>query len=183
MTKKPSARNHFFTPSHTTLTVHPKASMAYKTWLKCRPKTSPIHLADIDKYLKPPIRIISSDKEGYLYFDNFERMADIFHYEADISQPFIIITGNDQQITKMAWAEVLRLCRYRNIDHVSLWQHLRHDCAATTLKQLMRCDSLFNEDYCDFAGINIDRYFYRQRSLKPVKKTFDLAQNTDWTNV
>lgn len=182
MTKKPSARNHFFIPRHTMLTIHPKASIAYKIWLKCRPKTSPIHLAEIDKYHKPPTRIISSDKEGYLYFDNFERMADIFHYEANISQPFIIITGNDQQINKMAWAEVLRLCFYRDVDHVSLWQHLQKHCAQTTLKELMGCDNLFKEDYSKFAGINIDHYSYAQRTLKKVKETFDLAQNTDWTN-
>lgn len=182
MTEKPVARNHFFTPSYTTLTVHPKAALAYKTWLKFRPKTSPIHLASINKYHKPPTRIIFCDKQGYLYFDNFERMANILHHESDVSQPFIIITGNDEQITKMAWADVLRLCFYRGIDHVSLWQHLQKHCAQTTLKELMGCDSLFNEDYCNFAGINIDQYSYAQRSLKQEKQAFDLPQNMDWTN-
>ena len=182
MIKKPSARNHFFTPSHTTVTIHPKASLAYKNWLKCRPKISPIHLYGIDKYHKPPTRIIFCNKQGYLYFDNFGRMKNILQYEADISQPFVIITGNDQQITKMAWAEVLRLSFYRDVDHVSLWQHLQKHCAQTTLKELMGCDNLFKEDYSKFAGINIDHYSYAQRTLKKVKETFDLAQNTDWTN-
>ncbi|MER2164007.1 MAG: hypothetical protein ABS921_07745, partial [Psychrobacter alimentarius] len=68
------------------------------------------------------------------------------------------------------------------IDHVSLWQHLQKHCAQTTLKELMGCDSLFNEDYCNFAGINIDQYSYAQRSLKQEKQAFDLPQNMDWTN-
>ncbi len=62
-------------------------------------------------------------------------MANILHHESDVSQPFIIITGNHEQITKMAWADVLRLCFYRGIDHVSLWQHLPKHCAQTTLKK------------------------------------------------
>lgn len=182
MTKKPSARNHFFTPSPTTLTIHPKASLAYKTWLKFRPKTSYIQLAGIDISYRPPVKIICHDKKHYQYFDSFERISNVFQYEKELSQPFVIITSNEQQITKMAWAEVLRLCFHRDVDHVSLWQHLQKHCSQTTLKELMGCDSLFNEDYCNFAGINIDQYSYAQRSLKQEKQAFDLPQNMDWTN-
>lgn len=96
MPKQQSARLHSFTPSHTTLTIHPKASLAYKTWLKYRPKTSPIHLTGLDKYHRPLIRIIYHDKNHYFYFDNFERMSNVFQYESNTSQPFVIVIGNDQ---------------------------------------------------------------------------------------
>lgn len=180
MSKQQSARLHSFTPRHTTLAIHPKVLSAYKTWLKYRPKTSPIHLTGLDKYHRPLTRIIYYDKNHYFYFDNFERMSNVFQYEMNISQPFVIIIGNDQQVTKAAWAEVLKLCFYKNVDHVSLWEHLQEHCSATTLKELMGCDSLYNEDYCSFAGINMDQYSYAQKSLKQSKETFDLAQNTDW---
>ena len=182
MSKQQSARLHSFTPSHTTLTIHPKASLAYKAWLKCRLNTSPIHLTGIDKYHRPLTRIIYHNKNHYFYFDNFERISNVFQYEINISQPFVIVIGNDQQISRMAWAEVLRLCFYQNVDHVSLWNHLQEHCSQTMLKELMGCDSLFNEDYCNFAGINIDQYSYAQRSLKQEKQAFDLPQNMDWTN-
>lgn len=182
MTKQQSARLHSFTPSHTMLTVHPKASLAYKTWLKYRPKTSPIHLTGIDKYHRPLTRIIYHDKNHYFYFDNFELMSNVFQYEINISQPFVIVIGSDQHINKMAWTEVLRLCFYQNIDHVSLWNHLQKHCAQTTLKELMRCDSLFKEDYCNFAGISIDQYSYAQKLFNKEKVEFSVPQNTDWKN-
>ena len=182
MPKQQSARLHSFTPSHTTLTIHPKASLAYKTWLKYRPKTSPIHLTGLDKYHRPLTRIIYHDKNHYFYFNNFERMSNVFQYEINISQPFVIVIGNDQQINKMAWAEVLRLCFYQNVDHTSLWNHLQEHCAQTTLKELMGCHSLFKEDYCNFAGITVDQYSYAQKLSNKEKVEFSVPQNTDWKN-
>ncbi len=182
MPKQQSARLHSFTPSHTTLTIHPKASLAYKTWLKYRPKTSPIYLTGLDKYHRPLTRIIYHGKNHYFYFNNFERMSNVFQYEINTSQPFVIVIGNDQQINKVAWAEVLRLCFYQNVDHVSLWNHLQEHCAQTTLKELMGCDSLFKEDYCNFAGINIDQYSYAQKVSNKEKVEFSVPQNTDWKN-
>lgn len=182
MRKNNTARHHFFTPSHTKLTVHPRALMAHNTWLKFRPKKSDIHLDTIDKYYKPLVRITPHKKNHFLYFDSFERMSNVFQYESKVSQPFVIITGNDQQIAKMAWSEVLRLCFYRDINHPLLWQHLKEHCAQNTLKELMGRGGLRIESYCCFAGIDIDHYEYQQRGLVQEQKELGLPQDMDWLN-
>lgn len=138
-------------------------------------------MISVDKYFKPAIKMIfDSDKNYYLYFDNFERMSQIFQNESKLSQPFIVIAGHDQQITKMAWAEVLDLCFYRDINHVLLWQHLKEYCAQSILKELMGCDSLRIQDYCYFAGIDSDQYDYQRGAILVQQKKTGLPPASEW---
>ena len=176
---KNTARHHFLIPSKFNITVHPSAVSAHNVWLKFRPKKSSIKISDVDKYHKPPVRVIRG-KDHYLYFNCFERVSQIFRDESKLSQPFIIIAGHDQQIVKMAWSEVLTLCFYRDINHVLLWQHLKKYCAQSVLRELMNCDDSRVEDYCRFAGIDQHQYEYQQISLVDEIKELGLKQDTSW---
>ncbi|MGP5060884.1 hypothetical protein ACTXGZ_12355 [Psychrobacter celer] len=181
MTQKSTARHHFLIPSKTNITVHPSALSAHNVWLKFHPGKSYIQIRDVDKYHKPPVRVIrNSNKDHYLYFDHFERMSQIFQHESKLSQPFIVIKGHDQQIVKMAWSEVLALCFYRDVNHVLLWQHLKKHCAQSILRELMDCDDLRAKDYCQFADIDHHQYEYQQRSLANETKELGLEQDMGW---
>ncbi len=176
------AKRNTFNPSHTTLTVHPAALSAHNTWLKFRHKTSNIYLKDVDVHYKPPILIIPYQQNHYQFFNNFARVSDVLQYESEIRQPFVIIKGNDRQISKMAWVEVLKLCSSHGINHSLLWQNLIKECAPSILKELMGCDNLRVEDYCLFANVSIEHYQYRQRGIADDKKELGLSQNMDWLN-
>lgn len=177
--EKNTASHKFLIPSKVNITVHPSAVSAHNVWLKFNPKKTSIKISNVDKYHKPPVRVIRG-KDHYLYFDHFERMSQIFQDESKLSQPFIIIAGHDQQIVKMAWSEVLKLCFYRDVNHVLLWQHLKKYCAQGVLRELMNCDDLRVEDYCQFAGIDHYQYQYQQRSLVDEIKELGLEQDTSW---
>ena len=177
--EKNTASHKFLIPSKVNITVHPSAVSAHNVWLKFNPKKTSIKISNVDKYHKPPVRVIRG-KDHYLYFDHFERMSQIFQDESKLSQPFIIIAGHDQQIVKMAWSEVLKLCLYRDINHVLLWQHLKKHCAQSILRELMNCDELRAKEYCDFACIDQHQYEYQQRSLVDKTKNLGLKQDTSW---
>lgn len=177
--EKNTASHKFLIPSKVNITVHPSAVSAHNVWLKFNPKKTSIKISNVDKYHKPPVRVIRG-KDHYLYFDHFERMSHIFQDESKLSQPFIIIAGHDQQIVKMAWSEVLKLCFYRDINHVLLWQHLKKHCAQSILRELMNCDELRAKEYCDFACIDQHQYEYQQRSLVDKTKNLGLKQDTSW---
>lgn len=179
MKRNNTARHHFLIPSKKNIKVHANAVFAHNAWLKFRPKNFSIHIGDIDKYHKPLVRVILV-KDHYLYFDQFERMSQIFQNESDLSQPFIVIKGHDQQVVKMAWSEVLRLCFYRDVNHVLLWQHLKKYCAQSILRELMDCDDLRAKDYCQFADIDYHQYEYQRRSLADETKNLGLKQDMGW---
>ena len=177
--EKNTANHKFLIPSKVNIMVHPSAVSAHNVWLKFRPKKSSIKISDVDKYHKPPVRVIRG-KDHYLYFNCFERVSQIFQDESKLSQPFIIIAGHDQQIVKMAWLEVLTLCFYRDINHVLLWQHLKKHCAQSILRELMNCNDLRTEDYCRFAGIDQHQYEYQQKLLVDETKDLGLEQDMSW---
>lgn len=176
------AKRYTFNPSHTTLTVHPQALSAYNTWLKFRQKAPSIHLKNIDVDHKPLIRIIPYQQNHYQYFDSFWRVSDVFQYEYKTRQPFVIIKGDDRQISRMSWVEVLKLCSSQNINHSLLWQNLKKECAPSILRELMACDYLRVEDYCFFANISVEHYQYQQRGMTDNKRELGLSQNMDWLN-
>lgn len=176
------AKHNFFNPSFTRFTIHPSAVPAYSAWLLFH--VNKINLVAVDDHYRPLVRIIYQKEGNYLYFDNFERMSDIFQYEAKKRQPFVIIEGNDHHVTRIAWSEVLKLSSYRGINHPLLWRYLHKHCAHSILKELMGCDYLRVEDYCFFANISIEhyQYQYQQRVMADDKKELGLSQNMDWLN-
>ncbi len=146
-------QHHFFVPDDKKLTVHPKAMPAYEAWLQFRPQHARLNLSTVDKNYKPIVRLIPHAKDHFFYFDSFERMAQLLEHEAHISQPFMVIVDDETQVATMAWAEVLKLSVYREVNHTSLWQHLQANCPEDILKVLMNSHTLSIEDYCNFAGI------------------------------
>lgn len=153
-------QHHFFVPDDKTLTVHPAAMPAYEAWLQFRPKHSSFNLSGVDKYYKPIVHLIPHAKDHFVYFDSFERMSQILKDESHISQPFMVIIDDEAQVATMAWAEVLELSFYREVNHPLLWQHLKDNCPNIVLKGLTGSDKLSVADYCNFAGI--DRAIYEE---------------------
>ncbi|WP_296405770.1 hypothetical protein [Psychrobacter sp.] len=173
--------NHkFVTPSKNNIAIHSKAIQAHTVWLKFNPKTSYINLSNVNRYVKPLIRMIRVNADSYLYFDNFIRMSDILEFEAFIEQPFLLINNNDHEIIKMAWSEVLKISFYRDVNHPQLWRHLKDDCPPTILKELMVVDNLNVADYCQFCGISKDHYDYQNSRLVNNSKELGLPQNKSW---
>lgn len=162
------------------LVVHKDAQTALSVWQRCRPETANINLQGLNKFYCPPLRLITGNKEIYHFVNDFSRVDQILRHDGKLNYPCLITPKYSQDISRLAWCEVLNLCFLANIYHPDIYDALRNLAPKRMICELMNLSDLNIKEYCKFAGINQSHYEYQQCRTSNEDDLMGLPSSMAW---
>lgn len=162
------------------LSVHKDAEKALAVWQRCRPLMAYVNLQELDKFYRPPLRLVLDKQGHYCFINDFNRVYQILRFEKSISHLCLITPEHSQDILRLAWCDVLQLCHLTGVHHPDLYNALKKSAPKEIICELMGLSELSVKNYCQFAGINQSQYEYQQYRTVYEESLLGLPQSMDW---
>ena len=142
--------------------IHSEAEEALTLWQRFRFKNNPIDFSGLDKFYRPPLRLIEGKgSESALYFiNNFRRVDEVLASRNLDKYPCLITPESIQDIQLLAWSEVIELIFSKDAYHPQLFKALKQKASKSIICKLMGIDSLTIDNYYNFASINKTSFEY-----------------------
>lgn len=160
--------------------VHKDAEKALAVWQRCRPLMAYVNLQELDKFYRPPLRLVLDKQGHYCFINDFNRVYQILRFEKNISHSCLITPEHSQDILRLAWCDVLQLCHLAGVHHPDLYNALKKSAPKEIICELMGLSELSIKSYCQFAGINQSQYEYQQYRTVYEESLLGLPQSMDW---
>lgn len=162
------------------LSVHKDAEKALAVWQRCRPLMAYVNLQELDKFYRPPLRLVLDKQGHYCFINDFNRVYQILRFEESISHLCLITPEHSQDIRRLAWSDVLQLCHLANIHHPDLYNDLKKSAPKEIICELMGLSELSIKTYCQFAGISQHHYEYQQYRTANEEGMIGLPTSMNW---
>lgn len=166
--------------SKTKFIIHPHAEDALSIWQRFRSKNDQIDLRSLDKFYRPPLRLIAGNGSTLYFVDDFARVNNILISSSSDKYPCLVTPESIQDIQMLSWAEVLNLVFSKDVHHPQLFKALKQVAPKSIICKLMGIDSLTINSYCCFAGIAKTNFEYQQSKTSIEKGLVGLPISMDW---
>lgn len=170
----------FLTFDKRNLVIHTDAQKALTVWQQFRPRIASINMASLDRYYRPPLRLVTDKNETYYFFNEFRRFDKILIEETSLRQPCLVAAESLQDIKRLAWSEVVELAFSRGIYHPEFFKALNTNAPKSIICELMNIDRLTIDHYCRFAGISPSTYEYQQGKAANDEVMLGLQKSMSW---
>ena len=173
-------RQKLIVPSKSNLLVHSYAEKALCVWQRFKPKATYINMECIDKFYRPPLRLIDGGDNAFYFFNEFQRISQVLKLESDSDYPCLITPESIKDVQKLAWMEVINLTFLKDIHHPDLFNALKSTAPQNVICQLMGIRYLTVKSYCHFAGISQSSYEYGQCKFALEERVLGIPQSMSW---
>mgnify|MGYP004050025077 CR=1 FL=1 len=160
--------------------IHPHAEGALTLWQRFRSRNTHIDFFGLEKFYRPPLRLIAGNDCALYFVNDFARIDNILISSSSDKYPCLITPESIQDIQMLAWAEVVRLVFSKDIHHPQLFKALKQRAPKSIICKLMGIDSLTVNNYCYFAGIAKTNFEYQQSKILIEKGLVGLPMSMDW---
>ena len=173
-------RQKLIVPGKSNLLVHHHAKTALSVWQRFKPEATYVNMECIDKFYRPPLRLIDGGNNAFYFCNEFQRINQILKLESDSDYPCLITPESTKDIQQLAWLEVINLTFLKNIHHPDLFNTLKSAAPQSVICQLMGIRYLTIKSYCRFAGISQNNYEYQQCKFVLEERVLGIPQNMNW---
>jgi len=105
--------------------IHPHAEDALTLWQRFRSRNTEIDIFGLDKFYRPPLRLIAGNGSTLYFVNDFARVDNILISSSSDKYPCLITPESIQDIQMLAWAEVVKLVFSKDIHHPQLFKALK----------------------------------------------------------
>lgn len=175
---KPSQK--LIRPDRNNLSVHKASEVALCAWHRLRPKVSDINFYHLDKFYRPPLRLIAGFSDTFYFINEFHRVDQILSNESSLNHPCLIMPEHTEDIQRLAWIEVIELSFLAGIYHPDLYKTLKEIAPTRIICELMGIKALSVKGYCDFVGISQSNYEYQQCRSVVEDSVLGLPTSMNW---
>ena len=176
-------RQKLIVPGKSNLLVHRYAETALSVWQRFKPEATYVNMEFIDKFYRPPLRLIDGGNNAFYFCNEFQRINEVLRLEGDSDYPCLITPESIKDIQQLAWMEVIDLMFLKDIHHHDLFNALKNTAPQSVICQLMGVRCLTVKSYCRFAGISQSSYEYRQCKFALEERVIGIPQNMNWLSV
>lgn len=173
-------RQKLANPSKDDLYVHPYARAALCVWQRFKPEAAYVNMECIDKFYRPPLRLIDGRDNAFYFCNEFQRINQVLRLESDSDDLCLITPESIKDIQLLAWIEVINLMFLKDIHHPDLFNALKSTAPQSVICQLMGIRYLTIKSYCHFAGISQSSYEYRQCKFALEERVLGIPQSMSW---
>jgi hypothetical protein len=167
-------------PGKSNLLVHRYAETALSVWQRFKPEPTYVNMECINKFYRPPLRLIDGGDDAFYFFNDFQRVDQVLRFESDSDYPCLIIPESIKDVQQLAWMEVINLMFLKGIHHPDLFKALKSAAPQSVICQLMGIRYLTIKGYCHFAGISQNNYEYQQCKFVLEERVLGIPQNMNW---
>ena len=160
--------------------IHPQAKDALTLWQRLKSRNTEIDLFVLDKFYRPPLRLIAGNASTLYFINDFARVNNILISNSLDKYPCLITPESIQDIQMLAWAEVVKLVFSKDIHHPQLFKALKKMAPKSVIYKLMNIDSLTIDNYCSFADITKASFEYQQSKTAVEDSVVGLPMSMDW---
>ena len=160
--------------------IHPHAKDALSLWQRFKSRNDQIDLRSLDKFYRPPLRLIAGSDNTLNFINNFSRVDHILLSSSSDKYPCLITPESINDIQMLAWAEVVKLVFTKDIHHPQLFKALKQKAPKSIICKLMGIDSLTIDNYCFFAGIAKTNFEYQQTKISIEDGLVGLPLSMNW---
>ena len=173
-------RQKLIVPGKSNLLVHRYAETALSVWHRFKPEATYVNMEFIDKFYRPPLRLIDGGNNTFYFCNEFQRISQALKLESDSDYPCLITPESIKDIQQLAWIEVIDLMFLKDIHHPDLFKVLKSTAPHSVICQLMGIRYLTIKSYCHFAGISQSSYEYRQCKFALEERVLGIPQSMKW---
>ena len=83
-------RKKLIVPSKSNLLVHRYAETALSVWQRFKPEATHVNMECINKFYRPPLRLIDVEDNAFYFFNEFQRINQVLKLERDSDYPCLI---------------------------------------------------------------------------------------------
>ena len=160
--------------------IHPHAEDALTLWQRFRSRNTEIDFFGLDKFYRPPLRLIAGNGSTLYFVNDFARVDNILISSSSDKYPCLITPESIQDIQMLAWAEVVKLVFSKDIHHPQLFKALKKMAPKSVIYKLMNIDSLTIDNYCSFANITKTSFEYQQSKTAIEDSLVGLPMSMNW---
>lgn len=160
--------------------IHPQVEDTLTLWQRFRSSDNQIDFVGLDKFYRPPLRLIAGNASTLYFFNDFARVDNILISSSSDKYPCLITPESIQDIQMLAWAEVVKLVFSKDIHHPQLFKALKQMAPKSVICKLMGIDSLKIDSYCSFANITKTSFEYQQSKIAVEDGLVGLPMSMDW---
>ena len=162
------------------LLIHPHAEDALSLWQRFRSRNTEIDFFGLDKFYRPPLRLIAGNGSTLYFVNDFARVDNILISSSSDKYPCLITPESIQDIQMLAWAEVVKLVFSKDIHHPQLFKALKQMAPKYIICKLMGINSLMIDSYCSFANITKTSFEYQQSKTAIEDSLVGLPMSMSW---
>ena len=166
--------------SNVKILIHPHAEDALTLWQRFKSRSTQIDFFNLDKFYRPPIRLIVRSDRTLYFVNDFARVDNILRSRSSDKYPCLVTPESIQDIQLLAWLEVVKLVSSKDMNHPQLFKALKKVVPKSVICKLMGIDSLTVDSYCRFAGITKTSFEYQQSKTSIEKGLVGLPMSMDW---